>query len=117
MIVQKDSVPQKNTAVEDAVTSQETVNPAIKQEADKILEKQIVSAPKAAIAETVSTPNHFNSDSISNGFAVPAVAARSHVPQSAAIHDETKTMEVFIKEHCFRLLSFLIILRNPCLNI
>lgn len=96
VIVQKDSVPQKNTAVEDAVTSQETVNPAIKQEADKILEKQIVSAPKVAIAETVSTPNHFNSDSISNDFTVPTVAARSHAPQSAAIHDETKTMEVFI---------------------
>ncbi|MFN4027034.1 MAG: hypothetical protein ACK4IZ_06270 [Flavobacterium sp.] len=96
VIVQKDSVPQKNTAVEDAVTSQETVNPAIKQEADKILEKQIVSAPKVATAEAVSTPNQFNSDSISNGFTTPSVAARGYVPQNATIYDEAKTMEVFI---------------------
>jgi hypothetical protein len=96
IIVQKDSVPQNNSVVEDAITSQETAHPSIKPEADKILEKQIVSAPKVATAETVSTPNHSNSDSISNGFAVPAVAARNHVPQSAAMHDETKTMEVFI---------------------
>lgn len=98
IIVQKDSVPQTNSEVEDAITSQETAHPAIKQEADKILEKQIVSAPKVAIAETVSTPNHFNSDSISNGFVIPAASARNHVPQSAAMHDEAKTMEVFFNK-------------------
>jgi hypothetical protein len=98
VIVQKDSVPQTNSVVEDAITSQETAHPAIKPEADKILEKQIVSAPKVATSETISTPNHSNSDSISNGFTVPAVAARNHVPQSAAMHDEAKTMEVFINK-------------------
>mgnify|MGYP006200102349 FL=1 len=96
IIVQKDSVPQNNSVVNEAITSQETAHPAIKQEADKILEKQIVSAPKVATAETVSTPNHFDSDSISKGFVVPSVAARNHVPQSAAMYDEAKTMEVFI---------------------
>ncbi|GAA4024017.1 hypothetical protein GCM10022386_03790 [Flavobacterium cheonhonense] len=96
IIVQKDSVPQNNSVVNEAITSQETAHPAIKQEADKILEKQIVSAPKVATAETVSMPNHFDSDSISKGFVVPAVAARNHVPQSAAMYDEAKTMEVFI---------------------
>lgn len=98
IIVQKDSVPQTNSEVEDAITSQETAHPAMKPEAERILEKQIVSAPKVATAETVSTPNHLNNDSISNGITVPTVAARSHVPQSAAIHDETKTMEVFINK-------------------
>ena len=96
IIVQKDSVPQNNSVVNEAITSQETAHPAIKQEADKILEKQIVSAPKVATAETVSMPNHFDSDSISKGFVVPSVAARNHVPQSAAMYDEAKTMEVFI---------------------
>ena len=98
IIVQKDSVPQTNSEVEDAITSQETAHPAMKPEAERILEKQIVSTPKVATAETVSTPNHLNNDSISNGITVPTVAARSHVPQSAAIHYETKTMEVFINK-------------------
>ncbi|WP_295334797.1 hypothetical protein [Flavobacterium sp.] len=98
IIVQKDSVPQTNSEVEDAITSEETAHPAIKPEAERILEKQIVSTPKVATAETVSTPNHLNNDSISNGITVPTVAARSHVSQSAAIHDETKTMEVFINK-------------------
>lgn len=98
IIVQKDSVPQTNTVVEGAITSDQTAHPAIKPEADKILEKQIVSAPKVATAETVSTPNHFDSDSISKDFVVPAVAARNHVPQSAAMHEDVKTMEVFINK-------------------
>lgn len=98
VIVQKDSVPQKNTAVENAVTSQETVNPSIKPEADKILERQIVSAPKVATAETITTPNYIGNDSISNSYVVPSVAARSYVPQNAANYDEAKTMEVFINK-------------------
>jgi hypothetical protein len=98
VIVQKDSVPQINSVVEEAITSHETAHPSIKPEADKILEKQIVSAPKVATTETISTPNHSNNDSISNGFAIPAVAARNHIPQSAAIHDDVKTMEVFINK-------------------
>ena len=96
IIVQKDSIPQTNSVVNEAITSEETAHPAIKSEADKILKKQIISAPIVATAEPASTPNHFNSDSISNGFAVPAVAAKNHAPQSAAMHDEAKTMEVFI---------------------
>lgn len=98
VIVQKDSVPQTNSVVEDAITSQETAHPSIKPEADKILEKQIVSAPKVATAATVSTPNYPYNDSISNGFTVPSVAARSHVPQNAAMQDDIKTMEVFINK-------------------
>jgi len=98
VIVQKDSVPQTNSVVEDAITSQETAHPSIKPEADKILEKQIVSAPKVATTATVSTPNYPDNDSISKGFTVPSVAARRYVPQNAAMQDDIKTMEVFINK-------------------
>jgi hypothetical protein len=98
IIVQKDSVPQTNSVLDEAVTSQENANPVIKPEAEKILEKQIFSAPKVATAETVATPTKFDKDTVSTAFEVPTMVNRSHVPQNAAMHDDVKTMEVFINK-------------------
>jgi hypothetical protein len=98
ILVQKDSVPQKNTTVKDAITSQETVNPVIKPEADKILEQQIVAAPKVAVAASASTQDHKQEEIEATTYEVPVLAGKNNAPQSAAMEDDVKIMEVFINK-------------------
>jgi hypothetical protein len=98
ILVQKDSVSQKNTAVQDAITSQENANPVIKPEADKILEKQIVAAPKVAVAESASSQGNKEEEYEVTTYEVPVLAGKNNAPQSAAIQDDVKIMEVFINK-------------------
>jgi hypothetical protein len=98
ILVQKDSVSQKNTAVQDAITSQENANPVIKPEADKILEKQIVAAPKVAVAESASSQGNKEEDYEVTTYEVPVLVGKNNAPQSAAIQDDVKIMEVFINK-------------------
>lgn len=64
IITEKSIVPKEQKSA-DAVVTAEKANPHIKEEADKILEKQILSQPRVAVAEQMNrTNNKWMSDSI-----------------------------------------------------
>ncbi|MEO0045657.1 MAG: hypothetical protein RL705_848 [Bacteroidota bacterium] len=68
IIVQKDTIQKTTTPNNNAVVSAEPINPAIKEEAEEILEKQIFAAPQVvAIEEAKPADEVFKFDTVSKG--------------------------------------------------
>lgn len=67
IIVEKDTVQKITPPIEEAVVTSETVNPAIKEGAEQILEKQIISQTDVAVIESPKAEEIISSDSINKG--------------------------------------------------
>jgi TonB-dependent SusC/RagA subfamily outer membrane receptor len=99
VIVQKDSV-QKTTPNNNAVVSAETLNPAIKEEAEAILNEQIVVSSQVAVQEVSESIKGIN-DSLKYVFTSPRVVLKSASPEILSVASETnkaEDMEVFINK-------------------
>lgn len=102
IIVQKDSIQKTTTPTNNAVVSAETVNPAIKEEAEQILEKQMVSQTDLAVIEPPKTEEISSNDTVSKrvkSFSnVASVSNYGYVKSNKfeAAAEKSKDMELFI---------------------
>ncbi|MBF6642524.1 hypothetical protein IVB69_13615 [Flavobacterium sp. J49] len=102
IIVQKDSIQKTTTPTNNAVVSAETVNPAIKEEAEQILEKQMISQTDLAVIEPPKTEEISSNDTVSKrvkSFSnVASVSNYGYVKSNKfeAAAEKSKDMELFI---------------------
>ena len=102
IIVQKDSIQKTATPTNNAVVSAEPVNPAIKEEAEQILEKQMVSQTDLAVIEPPKTEEISSNDTVSKGVKsfsnVASVSNYGYVKSNKfeAAAEKSKDMELLI---------------------
>jgi hypothetical protein len=100
VIVQKDTIQQTTNPNNDAVVSTEPVHPAIKEEAEAILKKQMVVSNQVAVEEVSESVKGIN-DSLKYVFVSPKVTLKSASPEIPPVANEkhkAKDMEFFINQ-------------------